>query len=244
MKNQAIKLGIRAIAFLLIFLMLLTIFTLIYLPKRDAEETEVGQVAGFYQEPKNTLDVLFLGSCNMYSSVSPVLIYEKYGITGYAFCCPDEEMSTSYYYLREALKTQDLKAVVVESLFLTETNNSRREHYNRFAFDYLPISMNKIALALETSARESEFMKKYDQTAPDKLLTFAGYMFPLLRYHARDDLSRNDLTYFLEDDLYNFYKGGFPQYTYTTNDNNFFNKVFNTINSKFSKRLFNYHIIT
>ena len=227
MKNNALKLIIRSIAYLLIFCTLLTLVTLVYLPKRNCEDSESGQAAGFYKEPDNTLDVLFLGSCNMYSSVSPLLIYEKYGITGYAMCCPDEEMSTSYYYLREAIKHQDLKMVVVESLFLTETNTNRREHFNRYAVDYLPPSLNKIELAWSISQRESEFMKKYDPTAPDTLLTFAGYLFPLLRFHARNDLSAQDVTEPFISGQYNFYKGGFPQYNYTTNDGLFWDKIFN-----------------
>ena len=226
MKNNALSLGLRAIAFLLIFVTLFTIATFVFLPKRKYTN-ETAQPAGFYQEPDNTIDVLFLGSCNMYSSMSPVLMYESHGITGYCFCCPDQEMSTSYYYLKEALKNQDLKAVVLEAFFLTQGNGKKREYYNRFAFDYFPLNANKIELAWKTSQRESVHMAKYDSTAPDALLTFAGYIFPLLRYHGRTDLSWNDVTFFLKEDLYNPLKGGIPQYTYTSNDDNYFSRVYN-----------------
>lgn len=226
MKNSVWKLALRAVAFLLIFLTLFTIVNMIWLPKRHYTE-ETAQPVGFYHEPKNSVDVLYLGSCNMYSSVSPVLIYEKTGITGYAFCCPDQEMSTSYTYLKEAMERQDLKAVVVEALFITQVNGKNREHYNRFAMDYFPLNFNKIRLALEMSKREAALMKQYDSSAPDALLTFAGYLFPVLRYHGRTDLGKEDLTFFLENDLYNPLKGGVPQYTYTSNDDNFFDKIFN-----------------
>lgn len=226
MKSNIVKLGLRAVAFLVIFCTILSFLTLIYLPKRTHME-ETGQPRGFYEEPENTIDVLFLGSCNMYSSISPVLLYEEYGITGYAFCCPDQEMSTSYTYLKEALKHQDLKAVVVESLFVTERNNKKREAYDRFVFDYFPLNANKLKLGLETAKRESEIMSQYDPTTPDALLTYAGMVFPLLRYHSRTDLTADDVTYFFENDLYNPYKGGFPQYNYTTNDGLFWDRVFN-----------------
>ena len=117
--------------------------------------------------------------------------------------------------------------MVVESLFLTAKNNQKREHYNRFALDYFPLNLNKIALSAETSKRESEMMREIDSSSPDTLLTFAGYIFPLLRYHNRRDLTSDDVTFFLENDLSNFYKGGYPQYSYTGNDDNFFNMVFN-----------------
>ena len=64
-----LKLVMRACAYMLMFCTLLTIITLVFLPKWDYEKTQSGQVAGFYREPDNTLDVLYLGSCNMYSSV-------------------------------------------------------------------------------------------------------------------------------------------------------------------------------
>lgn len=211
--------------FVAIFCAIFMLLTHIYIPKRDCEKSQVAQVEGVYEEPENTLDVLFLGSCNMYSSVSPVLIYEKYGITGYAMCCPDQEMSTSYYYLKEALKHQNIKVLFVESLFFTNVNNSKREKYNRFAVDCLPFSFNKIALAWNISKRESVFMKKYNASTPDCLATFAGYMFPLFRYHSRTDLNEDDLVLF--HNKYNFYKGGFPQYNYTTNDGLYWDKVFN-----------------
>lgn len=218
---------IRYVSFLLIFSALLSAVTMFFLPKWSYQE-EVGQVSGLYKEDKNTIDVLGLGSCNMYSSFSPVIMYEKYGITGYNFCCPDQEQHTSYYFIKEALKTQKPKVVIIESLFFTLNNNGKREHYDRFAVDYLPPSMNKIKLASHVTNSEVPLMSKYDPSAADKLLTYAGYMFPILRYHGRTDLTREDLTFFFENDLYNYYKGGFPQYTYTTNDGNYYNKLFNS----------------
>lgn len=223
--NNRLRLIFHFLVFFFIFCAIFTLLTLIYIPKRDCENSQVAQVEGFYEEPENTIDVLFLGSCNMYSSVSPVLIYEKYGITGYAMCCPDQEMSTSYYYLKEALKRQNIKVVVIESLFLTNTNGKNRERYNRFAVDSLPFSFNKMALAWDISEREAPLMKQYDPSAPDTLTTFAGYLFPLFRYHSRTDLSTDDLELF--HDKFNFYKGGFPQYNYTTNDGLYWDKVFN-----------------
>ena len=223
----ALRFILKGLLFLLIFALILTALTLIYLPKWDPEKSEGGQVAGLYKEPDNTLDVIFLGSCNMYSSVSPVLLYEEYGVTGYVLGAPDEEMSSSYYLLKEALKTQKPKAVVVESLFLTMFNTGKRESYNRYVFDYTPPSFNEAAALLELSGRESAQMKKTDPTAPDTLLTFAGYAFPLLRYHGRTDLSAEDLTFFFQNDLSGVYKGGYPIYSYTTNDGNFFDRVDN-----------------
>ena len=202
MKSKVLKEIIAGVAFLLVFTLLLSILTLVYYPKWKANTTH-GQMAGFYREPKNSLDVILLGSCNMYTSFSPVLLYDEYGITSYGMTCPDEELSTSYYYLKDALKRQKPKVVVVEALFFTAPNDQKREKYNRFALDYMPLSLNKIQAAAALAGRESRFMQQYDETAADSLLTFMSYLFPLLRYHSRTDLSAEDLTFFLSDNVSN-----------------------------------------
>ena len=222
-----IKHIVQAIVFVLILALVFTLFTLLYYPKWTPLQGR-GQMAGFYKEPKDTIDVLLLGSCNMYSSFSPLIMYERNGITSYDFTCPDQEMSTTYYYIKEALKTQrNLKVVVVEALFLSQSNSETREQYNRFALDYMPLSWNKICLAWQTAKTESELMPKYDKTASSRLLTFASYLFPILRYHNRTDITEEDVTFFINGNRYNFYKGEFPSFTYTRNDGNEHLKVFN-----------------
>ena len=224
---KIVKKILKGIAFLLLLSMALTALTLIYHPKWYNYQDK-GQPAGFYQEPKNTIDVLLLGSCNMYSSFSPVLMYERDGITSYNFSCPDQEMSTTYYFIKDALTRQKPKVVVVEALFLMqETHTGNREKYNRFALDYMPLSLNKIALAWQTAGSESAMMPKYDSTAPGRAMTFASYIFPLLRYHNRTDLTNEDVSYFAENEFYSYYKGGVPLFSYTRNDGNRAFAVFN-----------------
>ena len=213
MKNTIGRRILSAVAFTLIFALLLSGFTLIFYPKWKTS-VDSGQMAGFYREPRNTIDVLFLGSCNMYTSVSPVLMYDEFGVTGYDFTCPDQELSTSYYYLRDALKRQKPKAVVIEALFFMAKNDAERETYNRFAFDYMPLSWNKIRAVADLAGRESEFMKQYDQTSSDTLLTFMSYLFPLLRYHSNTEITKEDFTFFLSDNLYNERKGNNPRLSY------------------------------
>lgn len=227
MKEKKTSLLLRAVIYLLIFTLLFTLCTFLFLPKRISDTGANAQIAGFYKEPKNTIDVIGLGSCNLYSSLSPVVLYEKTGITCYNMCCPDEEFSASYYFLKDALKTQTPKAVVVEALFFLAPNTNKREYYNRLAVDYVPMSADKIRFMLDVTDMEVDVMKEYDPTTPDKLLTFAGYAFPLLRYHSRNDFGKRDLAYLFRPGQYSFLKGGFPQYDYTRNDGNEFSTVFN-----------------
>ncbi len=222
-RNQTILCGL---GFACVFLIVLTLVTLLFYPKRITE-AENNQVSGFYNEPENTIDVLFLGSCNMYSSFNPVLFYEEHGVTSFVMACPDQEMMTSYHYLKEALKTQQIKTVVVESLFLTCKPTAKREYYNRLALDYMPMSLNKLSLMSKIVEQEVSIMKEFDPTAPGKVLSWGGYLFPLLRYHGRDDLTREDITFFLENEQYTRTKGAVQGFSYTTNDNNYFAYVKN-----------------
>lgn len=225
MKNMKRRRFLGCAVFTLVFVILFTVISIVFYPKWTAGERN--QMSSFYREEENTIDVLFLGSCNMYTSFSPLLCYEEYGITSYVMACPDQELSTSYHYLVEALKNQDIKTVVVEALFLTNVPTANREYYNRLALDYMPISLNKMALIGTTVAQEVPHMQSLDSTAPDKVLTYASYIFPLLRYHSRDDISADDLTFFFSDEYISYTKGSVPGYNYSNLDEDVFVPIVN-----------------
>lgn len=63
---------------------------------------------------KDTVDVLFLGSSHGVTSFLPQELYNQYGITGYNLGCEQQGMVTSYYWLKEALRYQSPKAVVLD----------------------------------------------------------------------------------------------------------------------------------
>ena len=72
------------------------------------------KVEGFYAEEKNSLDFVFVGSSQMFTSVVPAVLWEEYGITSYDFGANEQPMYLSYYYIKEAIKYQDPKAIVLE----------------------------------------------------------------------------------------------------------------------------------
>lgn len=203
--------AIRIIVFIIIFLLISSVLTPIFKPNWIGYDAE--QMRGLFAEEEDSLDVLFLGSCNMYSSFSPVMSYDEYGIASYVFGCPDQEIATSYHYLKEALKTQkNIKVVVLEALFLTNPPSPKREYYNRLALDYFPMSKNKLDLVRVLGKKEAEFMPTVDPSAPGLFFTYASYLYPLFRYHSRDDLTEEDVTFLWERDDYQEYKGGIPLY--------------------------------
>ncbi len=210
------------------FLVLLTVVTLFFYPKWSPD-TEKNPSAGFYYEEPNSIDVLLLGSCNLYTSFSPNLFYEEYGITSYCRSCPDQTYLTSYYYLKESLKTQKPKVVVIEALFLTNRDTAKREHYNREAADYLRPSLEKLVLCYHLARTEGPVLESYGEQPPDFLTRFAGYLFPLLRYHARDDINiLKDVGFFLVKKPYSHYKGSVPFFSYANVDGLDYPAIYNT----------------
>lgn len=69
-------------------------------------KNEANIVLPFYDEPKNTLDVIFIGSSHVMCSVYPMELYDRYGIASYVFASSAQLLPQSYYQLKEALRYQ------------------------------------------------------------------------------------------------------------------------------------------
>lgn len=72
----------------------------------------------FYDMSRDSIDVLFLGSSVMVNAVSPQQIYRTYGIRCYNLGSENQSPVISYYWLKEALRYQSPKAVVMDCRFL------------------------------------------------------------------------------------------------------------------------------
>lgn len=120
----------------------------------------------------NTLDVLYIGSSHVFSSVSPEDIFMEYGMTGYVLSSSSQRIWQSYYYMMEALDTQSPKCVVVDT-FCALDPNSNSEAFNREAID--PMKMGKAKLGAIKTVVELNSQEE------DGL----SYLLPVLRYHDR-----------------------------------------------------------
>ena len=70
-----------------------------------------GMQSGFKNEKSNSVDVLFLGTSNMFHTINPLVLYEDTGITSFDFGSSSQSLNMTYMYLKEALKTQNPKVV-------------------------------------------------------------------------------------------------------------------------------------
>lgn len=142
---------------------------------------------GFYQMEEDSVDVLFLGSSCAAAGFNPQIVYDSYGIRSYNLGCEGQSLLTSYYWLKEALRYQKPKAVVIETYFAFAYDGQNplntSESSTRKAFDNMRWSRVKWEAVHDIC--------KYDQSQ-----TLNSYYFPNIRYHTRwTKLDENDFSY-------------------------------------------------
>lgn len=112
------------------------------MPKR----TIYGAVwSSYLQEEADTVDVLFLGSSRCYCNVIPARIYETTGISTYVMAGPSQNPPLTYLYLRQCLRTQKPKYVLVEASGAFFQDPGKDGIAN---VCYMPLSADRVRAAL------------------------------------------------------------------------------------------------
>lgn len=143
----------------------------------------------FYGLDKDSTDVLFFGSSHAVSAFDPQVIYDTYGITSYNMSCEQQSPVITYFWLREALKYQSPKAVVLDTYTLFRYTDvyvyndmNCNEPAVRKAMDHMRLSPLKIEAA--------STIEKIDPSQNG-----LSYLLPNIRYHTRwKKLGENDYT--------------------------------------------------
>lgn len=179
MERRKDKTPIRLVCFAVLAALCIALASFILTPKWSVEFRSGTNARGFYKMPRQSVDVLLLGSSHIVSGVDPNLMYEQYGLS--AYCCGTEAqpMLGSYTWLREALRYQDIRAVVldVQELFLDGNEVNYRK-----SLDYMRLSPVKW-----------QALRAYRQINPS--MNFLSYLLPLVQYHGRyTELTEVDFT--------------------------------------------------
>ena len=77
----------------------------------------------YYEQERDTVELLILGSSHAYKDVNSAVLYDEYGISSYVLGGPVQSFWNSYFYLIEALKNQHPKLVVLEGHAATMNTN-------------------------------------------------------------------------------------------------------------------------
>lgn len=188
------KIPISVAGFVACVLLLVYGLTVLLKDKRvtfDYDTTR--KVEGFYAEEKNSLDFVFVGSSQMFTSVVPAVLWEEYGITSYDLGANEQPMYLSYYYIKEALKYQNPKAIVLEVSYCNAPKYSHEgvHHINLDDLRMGPVKLEAIFDIIPAGER-------------------LPYIFELAKYHDTwTTLDKTSMEY-LVSDKHNPYKGYTP----------------------------------
>ncbi len=174
---KAYKNGIRLLCFLCLAAFLLHLADCVL---RVKSPHGVDQMRYLYAQPRNKIDVLFLGTSHMHCNVDTQILWEEYGIAAYLCTGAEQPLWNSYYALKEALKTQKPRLVVLDVFGPA-----------RFLDDYQQQWLDENLGGMKRSFNKWEAVKA--STPENRLEFFLGYP----RYHDRyGKLTQEDFSGF------------------------------------------------
>ena len=177
---HAVKKLLKVVLFAaLAVLMLRGIQTVFY----AADDRSFHSIAGFYQEPENSLDAVFIGASNTFEFFQPPVAWEDHGIAVYNYTAPAMPTQGLKYVMKEVYQKQP------DALLIVNLNKIKNDEFKYAALhyfvDFIPFSANKIALIREL-APSVGIESFWDQLE---------FCFPIIRFHSRWPDLRSDEFY-------------------------------------------------
>ena len=176
---------------------ILFIITMVCLDRLLSEKSihGINQARSFYEQPKDSIDVLMLGSSHIHCDVNTALLWENYGMATFDFSAAEQTMWQTYYYFKEALKTQKPKVAVLDFYSVARYKDDYQYDFLYENLQGLRPSLNKLKLFVTSCA-----IGRMDDYTPD-----------FFTYHNRyEELTDEDFAaLFGKEDLASF-KGYTP----------------------------------
>lgn len=175
---------IKYIVICLIFILLFIFLNILVQPKYKEDLVEGSFISDYY---KSNFDheVIIIGDCEVYANFSPLEMYQQDGIKAYVRGNSQQMLWQSYYVLKETLKYEHPKLVVLSVGAMRNGSDMINEAYNRLALDKMKWSKEKMEMIKASMSDEENFL---------------DYVFPILRYHSRiGDLTKEDFAYLFKD---------------------------------------------
>ena len=133
---------IKSILFLIIFCVLFySIFNILWL---DKFTNGYFHIESFYKEPQNSLDIVYVGASNVYTSFNTVLAYDLYGYTTGVLSAGNQPFPLIKYLIKESEKSQNPKLYIIDIVRLVDDLNSISDENMRKSVDCMNFSANRI----------------------------------------------------------------------------------------------------
>ncbi len=135
--------------------------------------------APFFEEQRQ-FDVIFFGSSHILTAMSPMDLWNDYGITSYNFANSNERLATTFWVMRNAFDYNKPKMIVLDvGLFYSNVKyEEERIDLLHDAFDCFPLSLTKI--------------RAFNDILGDNQIKYE-FLFDIGKYHSRwEDLGEAD----------------------------------------------------
>ena len=126
---KKLKVFILIIVFLFLFIFINELFAQKYVTNFP----EGSMIDDYYEDPRNH-EVIILGDCEVYANFTPMVMYKNEGITAYVRGNSHQLIWQSYGLLKETLKYEIPKVVVLNVASL-KVSEPEKEPYNRLMLD-------------------------------------------------------------------------------------------------------------
>lgn len=145
---------LRMTVFSCLVLVILTYALYVLVPK---DEFGICSMTNLYQQEEGTVDVLVLGTSLAYAGVNTNVLWEEYGISAYNLCSAEQPFWISYYYLKEALKTQRPQVILLDAKPSTYTNDYSHRGRTIMSTSGIADPVNRLR-AIQASVPEEDFL--------------------------------------------------------------------------------------
>lgn len=206
--NRAIKVVAALLIFTVIFQYL---FGLRGVMKMGVEVTNVSYYQTFYDLPKNSIDGIVIGNSVAHRGWSDVTAWHESGMAVYSLATENQPLPLSKYVIEEALRTQDLKFVIIElHTIRKEQFYNPSETYFRRILDVMPLTKNKLDMVKAASKyydKICEYNKEIDKTFKKVELDEPSLKLPFLKYHSSWKSLKEDDYMDIRSELMSTYAG-------------------------------------
>lgn len=130
------------------------------------------RLAFFHKEPRDSMDVVVMGSSDVYAGWAPAVAYRETGITSFSYALSGGTVVNWKTMLDDILEHQSPELIIVEPFGACYDNKTlvSRESQVKKVFNTLPLSISKIKRAKEIDAKSEN-------------VTTSDLLFPFISYH-------------------------------------------------------------
>lgn len=184
----------KAVVFVILALALVGAAGNVVKPARKANKLG-GAWHSYKSLPKNSIDVLMLGTSHTFTSMDPNVIWETAGVPSFTLAGPTQRLGVTRYYLEEALRTQKPKVVALEMVGSAYDPTHSNPKFLLINAGYMPMGVNRLKVA----AFETQWGYK------------GGVIFDLWQYHSRwTEITKDDVDLRDKAAGYEYLKGYIP----------------------------------